>query len=169
MSLERLRKQGGFTLLELLIIIVIVGILGLLIIPNIIDAPKKNRDAQRKTDLRGIQKGLEDYFVANNSYPVVATPAPVDVALAATLSKEPNPIIKPLPTDPNHAKTTPYTYVSDGKTALAESWEISSDGKTYKLEACLEIPGDTGTNVVAKTDYTYATCKTAAFQLVNAN
>ncbi len=155
MSLERFRKQGGFTLLELLIIIVIVGILGLLIIPNIIDAPKKNRDAQRKTDLRGIQKGLEDYFVANNSYPIASAPAPVDVALAATLSKEPNPIIKPLPTDPNHAKTTPYTYVSDGK--------------TYKLEACLEIPGDNGTNVVAKSNYTYATCKTAAFQLVNAN
>ena len=77
MSLERLRKQGGFTLLELLIIVVIIGILGLLIIPNIIDAPKKNRETQRKTDLRGIQKGLEDYFVANNSYPTSPSVAPV--------------------------------------------------------------------------------------------
>ncbi len=155
MSLERLRKQGGFTLLELLIIVVIVGILGLLIIPNIIDAPKKNRDTQRKTDLRGIQKGLEDYFVANNAYPTSATPAPVNTALAASLSSGSSPIIKPLPTDPNHASTTPYTYISDGK--------------TYKLEACLEIPGDTGTDVVPKSDYTYAVCKTAAFQLTNTN
>ena len=155
MSLDRLRKQGGFTLLELLIIIVIIGILGLLIIPNIIDAPKKNRDTQRKTDLRGIQKGLEDYFVANNSYPVSATAAPVNVALAASLSAGTSPIIKPLPVDPDHAKTTPYVYISDGK--------------TYKLEACLEMASDTGTNVVAKSNYTYSDCKTAAFVLVNAN
>jgi general secretion pathway protein G len=154
-SLARLRKQGGFTLLELLIIIVIIGILGLLIIPNIIDAPKKNRDTQRKTDLRGIQKGLEEYLVANNSYPSQAVAAPVNTALVETLSKEPNPIIKPLPSDPRNARTTPYTYLSDGK--------------SYKLEACLEIANDTGTNVVAKTSYTYATCKTAAFQLVNTN
>jgi general secretion pathway protein G len=154
-SLRSIRKQGGFTLLELLIIIVIVGILGIVIIPNLIDAPKKNRDTQRKTDLRAVQKGLEDYFVANNSYPTVANPTPVNVGLAATLSKTPDPIIKPLPTDPDHAKTTPYYYVSDGK--------------TYHLVACLEIPTVTGTNVVAKSNYTYATCKTAAFELVNAN
>jgi general secretion pathway protein G len=150
-----LRKQGGFTLLELLIIIVIIGIFGLLIIPGIIDAPKKNRDTQRETDLRGVQKGLEDYFVANSAYPTSATPTPVDAALAASLSAGTSPIIKPLPKDPSHAKTTPYVYVSDGK--------------TYKLEACLEIANASGSNVVSKSDYTYATCKTAAFVLVNAN
>jgi general secretion pathway protein G len=151
-----LRQQGGFTLLELLIIIVIIGILGLLIIPNIIDAPKKNRDTQRKTDLQAVKKALEEYFVTYNSYPTQATPASVTTALTATLSKEPNPIIKPpLPTDPNHNKTTPYTYVSDGK--------------TYKLEACLENGKDTGSNVVSKTHYTYAVCKTADFELVNTN
>jgi general secretion pathway protein G len=154
-SLKSLRQQGGFTLLELLIVIVIIGILGLLIIPNILEAPGKNRDTQRKTDLRAVQKGLEEYFVANSAYPVQAVAAPLNKALVATLSKQPHPIINPLPSDPNHNSTTPYTYVSDGK--------------TYKLEACLENAKDSGTDVVTKTDYTYAVCKTAAFQLVNSN
>ena len=66
---EILKKDGGFTLLELLIVIVIIGILALLIIPNITSAPKKARDTTRKTDLKAIQKALEEYFVSNNAYP----------------------------------------------------------------------------------------------------
>ncbi|MEO7617681.1 MAG: prepilin-type N-terminal cleavage/methylation domain-containing protein, partial [Candidatus Saccharibacteria bacterium] len=68
MSLKVLKKQSGFTLLELLIVIVIIGILALLIIPNISSAPKKARDTQRKTDLRAAQKALEEYYVSNQAY-----------------------------------------------------------------------------------------------------
>src|SRR5438445_1309759 len=64
-----LKRSDGFTLLELLIVIVIIGILALLIIPNITSAPKKARDTQRKTDLTAVRKGLEEYYVNNNSYP----------------------------------------------------------------------------------------------------
>jgi prepilin-type N-terminal cleavage/methylation domain-containing protein len=69
MSSKLLKKQGGFTLLELLIVIVIIGILALLIIPNITSAPKKARDTKRKTDITTVRKGLEEYFVNNNVYP----------------------------------------------------------------------------------------------------
>src|SRR6478752_2117955 len=69
MSRTIFRKQGGFTLLELLIVIVIIGILALLIIPNITSAPKKARDTKRKTDITTVRKGLEEYFVNNNVYP----------------------------------------------------------------------------------------------------
>lgn len=64
-----LKKQKGFTLLELLIVIVIIGILALIIVPGLVSGPKRARDAQRKSDLRGVKNALETYYNDNNSYP----------------------------------------------------------------------------------------------------
>lgn len=146
MSLKTLRKQGGFTLLELLIVIVIIGILALLIIPNITSAPKKARDTQRKTDLRAVQKGLEEYFVSYNVYPAAVT----QLSDGTTGT----PIMKSIPTDPNHNATTPYTY--------------TVVGTGYKLEACLENSGDSGTSTAPAGNYS-ASCSTKAFELLNNN
>lgn len=154
MSLRTLRKQGGFTLLELLIVIVIIGILALLIIPNITSAPKKARDTQRKTDLRAIQKGLEEYYVSYNVYPAVLT----QLSDGSTGI----PIIKTIPTDPNHNSTTPYTYIP-----------LPTGGPyaTYTLNACLENSGDSGTDTAPATSYTggSGSCTTKDFQLLNNN
>lgn len=140
-----IKKEGGFTLLELLIVIVIIGILALLIIPNITSAPKKARDTQRKTDLRAVQKALEEYFVSNNVYPAAAT-------WQADLTGGNPPILKAVPTDPKNA--SPYTYVYTAPTTAA-----------YTLTACLENGGDNGTSTVAAV----SPCTTRTFQLVNNN
>jgi len=63
-----LRKQKGFTLLELLIVIVIIGILIALVLPNLISGPARARDSKRKADLRDIRNGLEQYYNDNSSY-----------------------------------------------------------------------------------------------------
>jgi type II secretion system protein G len=64
-----LHKQKGFTLLELLIVVVIIGILLLLVLPNLIAGPARARDARRKADLRSIKDGLEQYYNDNSNYP----------------------------------------------------------------------------------------------------
>ena len=138
-----LRKEGGFTLLELLIVIVIIGILALLIIPNITSAPKKARDTQRKTDLRAIQKGLEEYFVSNNVYPNQMT----DLTAGTT------PIMKTLPSDPKNTGAFVYSYTP------------ANSNTTYTLTGCLENAGDNGTDVIAPV----GSCTTKTFQLVNNN
>ena len=127
MSLKSLRKQEGFTLLELLIVIVIIAILALLIIPNITSAPKKARDTQRKTDITTLRKGLEEYFVNNNSYP----------AALSDLTTGSAPIVKTLPTDPKNTGAYVYTYVT------------ANTNTTYTLSACLENDQDSGDNVIA--------------------
>ena len=138
------KKEGGFTLLELLIVIVIIGILALLIIPNITSAPKKARDTTRKTDMRAIQKGMEEYFVSNNVYPATTG----DLALGVT------PIMKNVPADPKNTGVYKYTYTP------------SAAFDAFTLHACLENAGDNGQYVTTDAGCTGAT---KAFTLLNNN
>lgn len=63
------KRQAGFTLLELLIVVVIIGILALIIVPGLSKGPKRSRDARRKADLRGVKSALETYYNDNANYP----------------------------------------------------------------------------------------------------
>ena len=100
MSQKLLKKQGGFTLLELLIVIVIIGILALIIVPGLASGPQRARDAQRKSDLRSIKNAMETYFNDNNAYPSTSLTAVVpatDATISAALA--PN-YLKTIPDDP---------------------------------------------------------------------
>ena len=143
MSITSSKKQGGFTLLELLIVIVIIGILALLIIPNITSAPKKARDITRKADITAIQKGLEEYFVQNSSYPDTL----------AGLQSGTAPILKTIPVDPKGVDPYVYTYDPD------------NGNTTYILNACLENDQDHGAKVITAV----GPCTTKTFQLINTN
>ena len=150
MSHKVFKKQSGFTLLELLIVIVIIGILALLIIPNISSAPKKARDTQRKTDLRAAQKALEEYYVTNQAYPIVGSPTDIATALVPLSIGTAAPL-KTIPTDPKN--TSPYQYL------------YNSDGQTFTLTSCLENGSDNGTSTVAAV----SPCTTRTFQLQQNN
>lgn len=65
-----LSNQKGFTIIELLVVIVIIGILVALLLPNLFSAQQRGRDADRKNDLKTIQQQLEAYYSDNNAYPL---------------------------------------------------------------------------------------------------
>ena len=65
----QLRIQAGFTIIELLIVIAIIGILATLVLTNFQGAQAKGRDTVRKNDINSLYQKLEEYYNENGSYP----------------------------------------------------------------------------------------------------
>ncbi|MCA9347909.1 prepilin-type N-terminal cleavage/methylation domain-containing protein [Candidatus Saccharibacteria bacterium] len=72
-------NQKGFTIIELLVVIVIIGILIALTLPNLFSAQARARDSDRKNELKNLQTKLETYFGDHDEYPAALSdlePAP---------------------------------------------------------------------------------------------
>jgi type II secretion system protein G len=65
-------RSSGFTIVELLIVIVVIGILAALVIVTYNGIQQKARDTERKTDVKAIQGHLEAYWADNAKYPTLA-------------------------------------------------------------------------------------------------
>lgn len=65
-------KQSGFTIVELLIVIVVIGILATLVIVTFSGVQQKARDTKRETDVKALASQLEVYYANNGSYPGLA-------------------------------------------------------------------------------------------------
>ena len=65
----RLRRESGFTIIELLIVIVVIGILAGLVLNVFTGIQEDGRDAERKTDLEAVEGHLEAYAAKNGMYP----------------------------------------------------------------------------------------------------
>lgn len=65
-----INHRAGFTLVELLVVISIIGLLSSIVLASLNSARTKARDVRRRADLKQLQLALELYFDANGSYPV---------------------------------------------------------------------------------------------------
>ncbi len=63
------KKQKGFTLLELLVVIGIIGLLASILVINLTSARRRARDTKRVADLRNLQTAAEDYYGRSGKYP----------------------------------------------------------------------------------------------------
>lgn len=63
------RNRRGFTLIELMIVIVIIGILATLLMPRIMERPEEARRVKAKTDIKAIESALKLYKIDNGVYP----------------------------------------------------------------------------------------------------
>lgn len=101
----------GFTLIEILVVVVIIGILGAIIVPNLLGRPDQARITAAQSDIRSLANALDIYRLDNFRYPST------DQGLEALTSKpagfpepkgyNPDGYIRKLPTDP---WGSPYVY-----------------------------------------------------------
>lgn len=68
-TLFRTTASQGFTLIELMVVIVILGILATFIVPNIMDAPDEARREKTKVDIAALDTALKMYKLHSGSYP----------------------------------------------------------------------------------------------------
>lgn len=138
-------RKKGFTLVELLVVMAILGILAAITLANFTTSQAKGRDAQRKSDLRQISNALEAYYTDHGSYPVgvagkimacgCATQNPCvyrACSWGGTSNREfldgNNTVyMKEIPNDP----VSPRQY-----------YYVSTDGKSYGLYSSFENPND---------------------------
>lgn len=98
--LQKIRRQRGFTLIEVMVVIVILGILAALVVPKVMGRPDEARVVAAKQDIAGIMQALKLYKLDNRRYPtaeqglqalvVKPTAAPVPDNWKSYLDKLPN-------------------------------------------------------------------------------
>jgi len=128
--MHKRKRMGGFTLIEIMVVVVILGILAALIVPNIMDRPDMARVAKTKQDLRALQTALNLYRLDNYRYPTT------DQGLEALVEK---PSVEPLPPAyrkggylermPKDAWGRPYLYLSPGLHGEVDISSLGADGQ----------------------------------------
>ena len=123
------KQQHGFTLIELMVVIVILGILAGVVVPRIMDNPDKARVAKAKHDITALESALDVYRLDNFTYPTT------DQGLEALVSKPggaPEPTnwkeggyIKKLRKDP---WGNDYLYLSPGEHGDVDIYSLGADG-----------------------------------------
>jgi general secretion pathway protein G len=126
---KRRKKKNGFTLVELMVVIVIIGLLATIVALNVLPSGDTARIQKAKADIATIEQGLELYRLQIGSYPttsqglqaLVTAPAGADAA-----RYQAGGYVKKLPKDPWGRD---YLYASPGQHGAADVWTLGADGK----------------------------------------
>ncbi len=123
------RAERGFTLIEIMVVVIIIGVLAALIAPNVIG---KVDDAQKiavRADLRNIEAALNLFRLDNFRYPST------ELGLEALVTNPNDPSIKNwkpggyLPRIPTDPWDNPYQYLSPGNNGEVDIFSYGADGR----------------------------------------
>ena len=129
-TLSRLRRvaQAGFTLIELMVVLVIIGVLAALIVPNVLDRAEDARVTAARTDVNNLMQALKLYKLDNQRFPTTEQGLQALVAKPTTGPIPPNwkPYVEKLPEDPWHHA---YQYLNPGVKGEIDVMSFGADGQ----------------------------------------
>lgn len=122
-------SEAGFSLLELMVVVVILSILALVIVPRVIDRPDQARAARAQSDIAALASAVQLYRLDNFAYPTT------EQGLAALVQR---PVTEPLPRNwasngyldrlPSDPWGQPYLYLSPGVHGDFDIFSYGADG-----------------------------------------
>ena len=129
-SLKQVKNNKGFTLIEVMVVIVILGILATMVIPRIMGRPDEARILAAKQDVSTIVQALKLYRLDNGRYPTTeqglsALTAPPSVEPLAPNWKT-GGYLERLPNDP---WGSPYQYANPGTKSEIDVFSFGADSK----------------------------------------
>ncbi len=120
-------KQQGFTLIEVMVVVVILGILAAILVPKVMDRPDQARIIKARQDIRALEASLNLYRLDNYVYPTT------DQGLEALVDKPSSPeppnwksggYLDRLPQDPWQQ---PYQFLSPGSRGSIDIYSLGPD------------------------------------------
>lgn len=135
--MERLRARAGFTLIEIMVVVFILGLLVTLVAPKIIGRTDEARRTKALADVKGIEEALHLFKLDNGFYPTT------DQGLQALITRpsnarnySPDGYLDKLPVDP---WGNPYVYFSDGQNYIVKSYgadgQEGGEGKNADIDS----------------------------------
>ena len=123
-TLARRSAQAGFTLIEIMVVVLILGLLAALVVPKIVGRTDDARVTKAKSDIKAIESALNLFKIDNGFYPTSAEGLAALVQAPPRAKKwNPDGYLDKLPIDPWGVE---YLYQSDGRRIIVAS--MGADG-----------------------------------------
>lgn len=120
-------RTAGFTLIEVMVVIVILGVLAALVVPRVMSRPDEARVVAAKQDIASLMQALKLYKLDNRRYPSAeqGLQALVERPTSAPAPANWKPYLDRLPLDP---WGSPYQYLNPGLHSEVDVMSLGADG-----------------------------------------